>query len=175
LTLLRSNRSAKKSCCTASALTAQKHASKGAGLPFHPPPGVIQESQKQLSPSRLGSGCQRLASRAPLQGRKDKYILNLNRVTLIGYTGADAKTFPNGPTTLSLATNVSWTDEQKNERQNGTAWHLLVVWNDLGKWAATLPKGTPLFVEGELIYDEYQKTWMPSLTRRPFRRRSQPA
>jgi single-stranded DNA-binding protein len=32
------------------------------------------------------------------------------------------------------------------------------VWNDLGKGAATLPKGTPLFVEGELIYDEYQKT-----------------
>jgi single stranded DNA-binding protein len=91
-------------------------------------------------------------------GKKGQIICLINRVTLIGYTGADAKAFANGPTTLSLATNVSWTDEQTNERQTRTAWHLLVVWNDLGKWAATLPKGTPLFVEGELIYDEYQKT-----------------
>jgi hypothetical protein len=41
--------------------------------------------------------------------------------TLIGYTGADAKTFANGPTTLSFATNVSRTDEQTNERQTRTA------------------------------------------------------
>ncbi|MDQ2775778.1 MAG: single-stranded DNA-binding protein [Acidobacteriota bacterium] len=31
-------------------------------------------------------------------------MLNLNRITLIGNTGTDAKTTPNGPTTLSLAT-----------------------------------------------------------------------
>jgi single-stranded DNA-binding protein len=99
---------------------------------------------------------QRLAARGPLQGRKDN-MLNFNRVTLIGYTGADAKTFTNGPTTLSLATNANWTDEQTNQRQIRTAWHLLVVWNDLGKWAAMLPKRPPLFVDGELIYDEYQK------------------
>jgi hypothetical protein len=54
--------------------------------------GLIQKGQKQPSQNGLGSGCQRLASRTPLQGRKDKYMLNLNRVTLIGYIGADAKT-----------------------------------------------------------------------------------
>ena len=81
-------------------------------------------------------------------------MLNLNRITLIGNTGGDAKTTPNGPTTISLASNVSWTDKQTAERRTRTEWHHLVIWNDLGKWAATLPEGTPLFVEGELIYEQ---------------------
>ncbi len=84
-------------------------------------------------------------------------MLNLNRITLIGYTGDDAKTTPNGPTTLSLATNSSWTDKTTGERRTRTEWHSLVVWNDLGKWAATLQKGTPLFVEGELVYEQYSR------------------
>ena len=84
-------------------------------------------------------------------------MFNLNRITLIGNTGGDAKTTPNGPTTISLATNISWTDKQTQERRTRTEWHHLVIWNGLGKWAATLPKGTPLFVEGELIYEEYAR------------------
>jgi hypothetical protein len=35
-------------------------------------------------------------------------MFNLNRITLIGNTGGDPKVTPNGPTTLSLATNVTW-------------------------------------------------------------------
>ena len=86
-------------------------------------------------------------------------MLNLNRITLIGNTGADAKVTPNGPTTIPFATNASWTDPETHERRTRAEWHLLVIWNGLGKWAATLPKGTPLFVEGELIYEQYpQKT-----------------
>ncbi len=84
-------------------------------------------------------------------------MMNLNRITLIGNTGADAKTTPNGPTTLSLACNVSWTDSTTGERRTRTEWHSLVVWNDLGKWAATLQKRTPLFVEGELVYEQYPR------------------
>jgi single-strand DNA-binding protein len=84
-------------------------------------------------------------------------MLNLNRITLIGNTGANAKGSSNGPTTLSLATNASWSDSSTGERRTRTEWHSLVVWNDLGKWAATLPKGTPLFVEGELIYEQYAR------------------
>lgn len=79
----------------------------------------------------------------------------LNRITLVGYTGGDAQLIPNGPTTLTLATNTVWTDPQTKERRTRTEWHQLVVWNDLGRWAATLGKGTPLLVEGELIYDQY--------------------
>jgi len=39
-------------------------------------------------------------------------MFSLNRVTLIGNTGDDAKVIPNGPTTISLATNVSWIDKK---------------------------------------------------------------
>ncbi|MDQ2840177.1 MAG: single-stranded DNA-binding protein [Acidobacteriota bacterium] len=84
-------------------------------------------------------------------------MLNLNRITLIGNTGDDAKTVSNGPTTISLATNVTWTDKQTQERRTRAEWHQLVVWNGLAKWAATLPKGTPLYVEGELIYEQYPR------------------
>jgi single-stranded DNA-binding protein len=31
------------------------------------------------------------------------------------------------------------------------------MWNSLGEWAATLPKGTPLYVEGELVYEKYPR------------------
>jgi single-strand DNA-binding protein len=82
---------------------------------------------------------------------------NMNRITLIGNTGGDPKAHPNGPTTISLATNLSWKDKDTHERRTRTEWHQLVIWNGLGKWAATLPKGTPLFVEGELVYDQYPK------------------
>ncbi len=84
-------------------------------------------------------------------------MFNINRITLIGNTGADAKTTANGPTTLSLATNVTWTDKQTNDRRTRTEWHKLVIWNGLGRWAATLPKGTSLFVEGELMYEEFPR------------------
>ena len=84
-------------------------------------------------------------------------MLSLNRISLIGNTGDDAKAVSNGPTTISLATNVSWTDKQTQERRTRTEWHQLVIWNGLGKWAATLPKGTPLYVEGELIYEKYPR------------------
>lgn len=84
-------------------------------------------------------------------------MFNLNRITLIGNIGGDPKVTANGPTTLSLATNVTWTDKQTNERGTRTEWHQLVIWNGLGKWAATLPKGTPLFVEGELVYERYPR------------------
>ncbi len=84
-------------------------------------------------------------------------MFSLNRITLLGNTGDDAKTVPNGPTTISLATNVSWKDKQTQERRTRTEWHQLVIWNDLGKWAASLPKGTPLYVEGELVYEKYPR------------------
>ena len=46
-------------------------------------------------------------------------MFNNNRITLIGNTGEEAKTTPNGP--------------------------------------ATLPKGTSLFVEGQLVYEQYPR------------------
>ena len=54
-------------------------------------------------------------------------MLSLNRISLIGNTGDDAKVVPNGPTTISLATNVSWIDKQTQERRTRTEWHQLVI------------------------------------------------
>jgi hypothetical protein len=123
-----------------------------------PSAGGDSKGQKSAKPKNgLGSGCQRLASRAPLQGRKDKSMLNLNRVTLIGCTGADAKTFANGPTTLSLATNVL--DRRANQRMADTNRLAFAGGVEPSRQVGrNTPKGTPLFVESELIYDEYPKT-----------------
>ncbi len=49
------------------------------------------------------------------------------------------------------------------ERRTRTEWHSLVVWNDLGKWAATLQKGTPLFVEGQLVYEQCHEKCRPTV------------
>lgn len=74
----------------------------------------------------------------------------LNRITLIGNTGGDPKITQNGPTTLSLATNVTWMDKQTNERRTRTEWHQLVIWNGLGKWAAA-----------RIGLQKQQKSWRP--------------
>ena len=60
-------------------------------------------------------------------------MFNLNRITLIGNTGANAKTTPNGPTTLSLASNVSWTDNTTGERRTRTEWHSFEVLTKVAK------------------------------------------
>jgi single stranded DNA-binding protein len=93
-------------------------------------------------------------------------MFNLNRITLIGKTGGDAKSVPNGPTTISLATNVMWTDKQSREPRTRVEWHRLVIWDKLGDWAGKLPKGTPLYVEGELIYETYQRKVQATVTQK---------
>lgn len=84
-------------------------------------------------------------------------MFSLNRIELIGYTGAEPKTVANGPTTLTLATNSTWTDKE-GKRQERTEWHTLVFWGGLGNYAATLPKGSPIWIEGELTYDKFNRT-----------------
>jgi single-strand DNA-binding protein len=57
-----------------------------------------------------------------------------NRITLIGFLGKDAETrlMPNGTahTRFSLATNVSWKDQDSGEYKTRTEWHrIVVIWN----------------------------------------------
>ncbi len=55
-------------------------------------------------------------------------MFSLNRISLMA-TGDDAKVIPNGPTTISLAANNSWTDKKSGERRTRTEWHhLVVIW-----------------------------------------------
>ena len=79
-------------------------------------------------------------------------MLCKNRITLIGFLGQDAETrsTPNGNqyTRFSLATNVSWKENGKNEYKTRTEWHRVICWNKLADWAGNLQKGAYLEVEG---------------------------
>ena len=86
----------------------------------------------------------------------------LNKVQLIGRLGKDPETrfFPSGDqqTTVSLATSRSWKDKNTGERKQKTSWHNLVFNRGLAKVAADyLKKGSNIFVEGEIDYQEWEK------------------
>jgi len=81
-----------------------------------------------------------------------------NNVRLMGFIGKDAVTrkTTNGKefVVLSLATSVSWKDEngQYTDKTKRTDWHRCVAWSNLSKFAGTLKKGAHVEVEGELRY-----------------------
>lgn len=82
-----------------------------------------------------------------------------NTISLIGFTGKDAKTGTtsgkNKPyTILSLATKSSYKDKESGEYIDRTEWHHIVVWGKLGEFAAKIQKGTHLAVDGELVSRE---------------------
>ncbi|MGD0793623.1 MAG: single-stranded DNA-binding protein [Terriglobales bacterium] len=79
-----------------------------------------------------------------------------NKVTLIGFTGGDAKAHTNDNrslTTLSLATKSSYKKDGKYISH--TEWHRCVVFGKLAEFAKTLTKGAHIQVEGELRSREY--------------------
>ena len=85
-------------------------------------------------------------------------ISDLNRIVLLGHLGADAmQKSSTAPVTFNLATTSRWTDNA-GERQSRTEWHTIVVFNNLGKYAARLKKGDRVYVEGELRTNKYEKT-----------------
>ncbi|MEK7498850.1 MAG: single-stranded DNA-binding protein [Patescibacteria group bacterium] len=88
--------------------------------------------------------------------------MNLNKVILIGRLTSDPelRTTPSGQsvTTLSLATNRVWYDQNKQKKEE-TEFHTVVVW---GKQAETtsqyLKKGSLAYVEGRLRTRSWQDT-----------------
>ena len=85
-------------------------------------------------------------------------ISDLNRIVLLGHLGADAtQKSSTAPITFNLATTSRWTDNA-GDRQSRTEWHTIVVFNNLGKYAARLKKGDRVYVEGELRTNKYEKT-----------------
>lgn len=86
-------------------------------------------------------------------------MASLNRVSLIGNVGKDPdiRYTQSGDAIMSfsLATTETW--EGKNGKQEKTEWHKVDVF---GKLAAALKpyitKGKKLFVEGKLVYDEWE-------------------
>ena len=83
---------------------------------------------------------------------------DLNRVMLMGYLGADAKTpqSDNAPVCFSVATTDRWLVEgTKNTR---TEWHNIVVFGNLRKYAAKLRKGDRVYIDGQLRSSSYEKS-----------------
>jgi single-strand DNA-binding protein len=86
----------------------------------------------------------------------------VNNVTLIGRLGKDPEWFASksgdagkGVCKFSLATDKSYKD-QNGEWQTNTQWHNIVLFNATGERASKiLKKGTLIYVEGGLEYDEY--------------------
>jgi len=82
-----------------------------------------------------------------------------NRATLIGFLGKDAEVKTTKTnisfTILSLATKRSWKDRETEEWQSQTTWHRCIVFGKLAEFAATLPKGAHVQIEGEIRTREY--------------------
>ena len=80
---------------------------------------------------------------------------SLNKVTLIGYLGAnpEVRYLPDGTATVSvnLATTEKWKDKITGQVKEQTEWHRLVFYRKLAEIAnAYLKKGALIFVEGKL-------------------------
>jgi single-strand DNA-binding protein len=82
----------------------------------------------------------------------------MNRMTIIGYIGADAKAITANNrsfTTLSVATKSSYKDKKSGEYVSHTEWHKCLVFGKLSEFAKSLTKGAHVHVEGELRSREY--------------------
>jgi single-strand DNA-binding protein len=87
--------------------------------------------------------------------------MNINRITLAGYTGKDARTSAaqNGRsmTKLSVATSKRYKDADGNWQEK-TQWHTCVCYGPTAEYAAKIQTGSHVFLEGELLYREYERT-----------------
>ena len=87
--------------------------------------------------------------------------MNINRVTLAGFTGKDARTSAtqNGRsmTKLSVATTKRYKDSEGN-LQEKTSWHNCVAYGSTADYAAKILTGAHVFIEGKLVYREYERT-----------------
>jgi single-strand DNA-binding protein len=85
--------------------------------------------------------------------------MHLNRVTLIGFIGADAEKKVAGTTNIavfSVATKTSWKNDS-GSWESRTDWHRCVAFGKLANFAGTLTKGAHVAIEGELRSREYYR------------------
>jgi len=88
--------------------------------------------------------------------------MNFNQHTIIGFIGKNAETkqLSNGTpvTKFSVATTRSWKDDQ-GEWKDKTQWHTVAAYGQsFTQIAPRLTRGTHVFVQGELITREYDRT-----------------
>ncbi|WP_347988685.1 single-stranded DNA-binding protein [Methylomonas sp. AM2-LC] len=85
----------------------------------------------------------------------------VNKVTLLGNIGAEPEVryLPDGGmvVTIRLATSQVWND-QAGQRQERTDWHRVVFFRNLAEIAADyLKKGSKIYLEGSLHYQQWDK------------------
>ena len=84
----------------------------------------------------------------------------LNKVQLIGFTGAEAdiRTTSGGKKVATLRVCTSRYTKKGGERKDYPTWHQVEIWNQATvTWLASrgLAKGAKIFVEGEIRNDRY--------------------
>ena len=84
----------------------------------------------------------------------------VNKVMIIGTCGTDPETRygtnGNAITSLSLATNESWTDKATGEKQERTEWHRVKLFGRTAEIASEyLRKGSSVYIEGKLRTNKY--------------------
>lgn len=87
--------------------------------------------------------------------------MTINRVTLVGFTGKDARNSATQSgrsiTKLSVATTKRYKDGEGNWQEK-TQWHNCVAYGSAADYAAKIQTGAHVFIEGELVYREYERT-----------------
>ena len=84
----------------------------------------------------------------------------LNQVQLIGFTGAEPeiRTTQGGKKVATLRVATNRYTKKDGDRKDYTTWHQVEIWNQgtVG-WleGRHLPKGSKVFVEGEIRHDRY--------------------
>ena len=84
----------------------------------------------------------------------------LNKVQLIGFTGADAeiRTVAGDKKVATLRVATNRYTKKGGERKDYTTWHQVEIWNQATvNWLASkgLAKGAKVFVQGEIRHDRY--------------------
>ena len=84
----------------------------------------------------------------------------LNKAQLIGFTGAEAeiRTTAGGKKVAVLSVATSRYTKKGGDRKDYTTWHTVEIWSPATvKWleGRALPKGSKVFVEGEIRHDRY--------------------
>jgi single-strand DNA-binding protein len=86
----------------------------------------------------------------------------INKVILIGRTGADPETrhLESGVsvTSINLATSEVYKDKTTNEKKEETEWHKVVLWRGLSEVCEKyVKKGDMLYIEGKLKTRKHEK------------------
>ena len=85
----------------------------------------------------------------------------INKAIVVGTLGKDPETkYTSGGsaiTTVSVATNESWTDKNTGEKVEKTEWHRIVIFGKLAEIAAQyLKKGAQAYFEGKIQTRKWQ-------------------